>query len=84
MLQAEIEPFWKPRWNHSILSGGAAVGESLGIDCAAGHFLDAVVSDGGCGFQAGVSTSPGSSRLRFLRRVSPDAREAVGLQLQSD
>ena len=75
VLEAALEPFGS--------LGGAAVGEGFGIDCASGHLLDAVVSDGGCGFQAGVDVA-GVEQITFLGGMSPDAGEAVRLQFEAN
>ena len=55
--------------------------EGLGAYAAGGHFLQAIVAHGGCGAERGFHVAF-FEQAALLRRVRPDAREAIGLQFE--
>ena len=59
------------------------MGEGLGADGAAGHLLQVVVAYGGGGGE-GTGDVVGVDDAALLGGVSPDAGEAVGLELEVD
>src|SRR5688572_15333799 len=59
------------------------MGPALGLDGAAGFALQAIVADRGGGSERFVDVA-GFEQVTALGRVTPDAGEAVGLELEPD
>ena len=89
-VHARGSPDSIPRRNHSTRCAERAVREALGHHAAGGHFLQTIVANRRGGAQRFVGVARfelDAARVEpaVLRRgMAPDAREAVGLQLESD
>ena len=75
---ARTESLLKPV--HTLLR--TAVGKGFRIHCASRHRCKPVISDGGGCIQAFAHLA-GIEQFSLVGRVSPHARKAVGLQLES-